>query len=173
MKMTTQDYRNIIRGKKNRASGEYFEQIINAACAHYEKEGKAVIIKTPEPMRPLRSIGNGRFEACFAKKAQPDFKGVLAGGQAIVFEAKHTDTGKLARSVVSDEQIRALDRHRRMGASCFVIVSFGFTDCFKIPWEVFVRMKELYGREYITPDDVEEYRIPCAGGVLEFLGKQQ
>ena len=56
-----------------------------------------------------------------------------------------------------------------LGAECFVMVSFGFERFFKIPWTVFRDMKEHYGRKYITPEDVQEYKVRYIGGVLQFL----
>lgn len=101
--------------------------------------------------------------------AQPDYKGTLAGGRAIVFEAKHTDSGRMQQSVISSEQEKQLDRHLKLGADCFVMVSFGFEHFFKIPWEIFRDMKTHYGRKYITPEDVKEYEVRYIGGVLQFL----
>ncbi|AFB75762.1 hypothetical protein 2016_scaffold57_00123 [Bacteriophage sp.] len=49
------------------------------------------------------------------------------------------------------------------------MVSFGFEQYFKIPWAVFRDMKDNYGRKYITPEDVQEYKIRYVGGVLQFL----
>ncbi len=121
--------------------------------------GIAEIAKTPEPMRPIQSLGRGKFIAIFEKTAQPDYKGTLKGGGAIVFEAKHTDADRLQQSAVTEEQAKRLDRHSRLGAECFVIVSFGFERYFKVPWEVFRDMKARYGRKYITPEDVKRVRV--------------
>lgn len=164
-----QNYKNILQGKRNRAAGQHFEELIEAACRHYRVKEIAEIDKTPEPFKVERHIGQGKFIGHYEKQAQPDFKGSICGGGSIVFEAKHTDTDRLAQSVVSDEQVRALNRHSKMGAHCFVIISFGFRLFYKIPWEQFQNMKELYGRKYIMPEDIKECRIKYAGGVLEFL----
>ena len=130
----------------------------------------AEITKTPEPMKPLsRPNAKGQFLACFTKQAQPDYKGTLKGGRAIVFEAKHTDAERMQRSVVSEEQEKQLDRHATLGAEAFILVSFGLQEYFKIPWEVFRDMKEHYGRKYIRPEDIREYQIKYVGGVLRFL----
>ena len=131
--------------------------------------GKAEITKTPEPMRPIKPLGQGKFIAHYEKMAQPDYKGTLAGGRAVVFEAKHTDSDRLQRSVISSEQEKQLDRHEKLGAECFVMVSFGFEQYFKIPWGVFRDMKARYGRKYITPQDVQEYKVAYTGGVIHFI----
>lgn len=161
--------RAILQGYLNKANGDYFEQIIEAACEQYAWDGVALIDKTPEPMRPERSLGRGRFVAHFAKKAQPDFKGTLDGGRAIIFDAKHTDTERLEQRAVTGEQTKALDLHAKLGGACFVLVSFGMQRFFMVPWEIFREMKAHYGRKYITPTDVKEYEVPFTGIKLEFL----
>ena len=168
--MDARYYRAAAAGRRSRAAGELLEEMIEAACKHYRLTGEAEITKTPEPMKPLgRPNSRGQFMACYTKQAQPDYKGTLKGGQAIVFEAKHTDADRLQQSVVSEEQEKQLDRHMALGAECFVIVSFGFQQFFKIPWKVFREMKARYGRKYIRPEDVREYKVRYAGGILQFL----
>ena len=170
MNQTQQHYRAVMAGKRNRVAGEHWEAMIEATCRHYRLKGVAEITKTPEPMKPLgRPNSKGQFLACYTKSAQPDYKGTLAGGRAIVFEAKHTDTDRMSRSVISEEQEKQLDRHMALGAECFVMVSFGIQEYFRIPWPVFRDMKEHYGRKYITPEDVQEYKVRYIGGVLQFL----
>lgn len=167
---TAQSGKTAATGRRSKAAGELWENMIGAACRYYSQNGIAEICKTPEPMKPLGgSNGKGQFLACFTKQAQPDYKGTLAGGRAIVFEAKHTDSDKIHRSVVNEEQERQLDRHAALGAECFVMLSFGFQRFFRIPWETFRDMKQRYGRKYITPKDVSEYEIRYTGGILQFL----
>lgn len=36
---------------------------------------------------------------------------------------------------------------------------------FFIPWNVWRDMKEMYGRQYLKPDDIEEYKVKCDGAV--------
>lgn len=166
---TAKHYKAVVSGKRSKVAGEYWEQMIEASCRYYSDNGIAEIMKTPEPMRPIKSLRDGRFIAVYTKMAQPDYKGTLAGGKAVVFEAKHTDTGRLLRSVISTEQEKQLDRHMKLGADCFVMVSFDFQRYFKIPWDIFRDMKEHFGRKYITPSDLEKYEIKYNGGVLRFL----
>lgn len=163
---------NIVKGILNRANGDYWESIIDAACEYYSRNGIAEIEKTPEPMRPIGSPNSkGQFLSCFTKKGQPDYKGTIKGGKAVVFEAKHTDTNRMHQSVITDEQEKRLNNHFSLGADCFVLVSFGLIRYYKIPWDVFRSMKEHYGRKYITPDDIQEYKITRTktGGYLNFL----
>lgn len=165
-----QRYKAAMTGRRSRAAGEFWENMLEATCRHYRLAGTAEIEKTPEPMKPLsRPNSKGQFLACFTKQAQPDYKGTLAGGRSIVFEAKHTDSDRMKRDVISEEQEKRLERHAALGADCFVMVSFGFQRFFKIPWEVFRDMKEHYGRKYITPEDVRDYEVRYIGGVLQIL----
>lgn len=159
-----------ITGARNRAAGQYFEQMIEAACREYRQAGVAEIDKTPEAMKPLgHSNGKGQFLACYTKKAQPDFKGTLKGGGSVVFEAKFTSADRIQQSVVLPQQMEALERHRMLGAECFILVSFDFDSFYKIPWEVWREMKERYGRKYLTPADIPEYRVCQVRGVIDFL----
>lgn len=168
--MDERHYRAVLTGHRNRAAGEEWERILEASCQHYRLKGEAEIEKTPEPMKPIGPKNSrGQFLACYTKQAQPDYKGTLKGGRAVVFEAKHTASDRLEQSVVTDEQKKRLDRHMALGAECFVMVSFGFREFFKVPWATFRAMKEHYGRKYITQEDVQEYKVRYIGGVLHFL----
>lgn len=162
-----------IIGLHNHDAGEQFENIIKAACDFYRDNGIAEIDKTPEPMRALYPMENGKFVACFTKRAQPDFKGCLNSGRCVCFEAKHTEQGEIKQSVVTEEQTRVLDSYNTMRAECFVVVSFGFFAFYKIPWGVWKNMKQIYGRKYLTPQDVVQYKIIFKYGVLDFLRKAE
>lgn len=168
--MDEKHYRAMLTGQRSRAAGEQLENIIEASCLHYRLKRLAEIEKTPEPSKQLTKMDRyGRFTACYEKRAQPDYKGTLAGGRSVVFEAKHTDADRLQQSAVTQEQEKRLNWHMELGAECFVLVSFGFREFFKVPWEVFRTMKEHYGRKYIKPGDVQEYKIQYLGGVLRLL----
>lgn len=88
------------------------------------------------------------------------------GGRAVAFEAKHTDTSQIQQTAVNSEQEKFLNREEQMGAICFVLVSFGFTDFFRIPWNEWKRMKEKYGRKYLKPEDIEQFRVKYCGQLM-------
>lgn len=159
-----------ILGAQNRSQGETLEEQIATACMVYRRRGVAAIEKTPEPMKVIQRLDNGRFVACFSKKAQPDFQGTLRTGRSVMFEAKTTRTGKILQSVVTKEQTEYLDSHAAMGALCFVVVSFGGFYA-RVPWQDWTRMKELYGHKYMTSEEAQPYRIRHDKyGALAFLG---
>ena len=149
--------------------GRQFEMMIEGACRYYRDTGRANIVKMPEPFRVItKDRANGKATVQFTAKAQPDFVGCLNNGRAIVFEAKYTDTGRIQRRVVTDAQANALQKYWEMGAVAAVCVGFGDAwdmKFFMLPWVVFCRMKYRYGRQYITPDDIGEYRVKFDGVV--------
>lgn len=158
-------------GARSRAEGAGFEYIINRACAYYSSIGLADVEKTPEPMKPLGGADRaGRFLACYTKQAQPDYKGILRGGKAVNFEAKHTDSDRMTYDRVSTAQALRLTRTERLGGIAFVLCSFSGRGFYRVPWAVWHDMKRLFGRKYITTADIESYRVPVAvPGVLLFL----
>lgn len=163
------DPRRQWQGAVSKAMGEAFENYITAACMYYRVKKLAVIEKTPEPMRVIKNIGQGKFIAHFEKQAQPDYKGCLHDGKAIVFEAKHTDKDYIDQSRLTDEQTSSLERYGNMGAWCFVLVSIKMQNFYRVPWKVWKDMKNLYKRKYMTAEDLEEYRVPMASGMIMIL----
>lgn len=157
-------------GRRAKTVGNTFENIINGACLYYRERGAAIIEKTPEPMRPLKPYGRpGQFIACFEKQAQPDYKGVLCDGTAIIFEAKHTDADRIQESVITETQRRNLDDFQKLGAKCFVMVSMKFQGFYRVPWRVFGNMKPEFGRKYMTKKDLEPYRLKEKKGTVLIL----
>lgn len=167
---TFKESRSLI-GKQSRENGLFFENMIIDSARFYENRGISVIDKTPEPMRVLgvSDRSKGRFIACFEKKAQPDFKGILQDSTMILFDAKHTDKDRIIRAAVTDEQEKCFERYMKMGAMCFLVVSIGFEEYYRIPWIVFRDMKKIYGHAYMGKSELVPYRIKYSGGVLKFL----
>ena len=164
-------YRHQITGRMNKERGRLLEELIENSCRLYEAEGKALIEKTPEPMRVVRKMNDGAHFICvFEKKAQPDFKGTLKGGRAVVFESKYTTAGQIGQSAVTDEQAKRFDQHQALGALCFVLVSFSLDSFCAIPWTIWREMKERFGRKYIKCSEAEIIgRVPFTGSRILFL----
>ena len=98
-----------------------------------------------------------------------DFKGTLTGGRAVVFEAKHTDSDRIEQSRLTDEQVESLSTHHGLGAAAFVLVSVGLQDFFRVPWEVWRDMKDIYGHKHMKLAELEPYRVQYIAGVLKLL----
>lgn len=90
--------------------GRQHEMMIEGGCRHYAAEGRASIIKVPEPFRVLRK-----------DRARGIATAVCAG--------------------IKD-------------------------DSFMIPWPVFADMKKIFGRLYVTPADIAEYKVKFTGVIL-------
>lgn len=148
-----------LQGKISREKGKQFENRISQSLDYYRQRGFADIEKTPEPMKVLRRMDHGRFTACFEKKAQPDYKGVLKGGREILFEAKYTDGEKLEQSRVGELQADYMNRHQSLGARCYVIAGFSSGKVYRIPWGIWDDMKSHFGRKYVTEKDLEKFLI--------------
>lgn len=158
------------QNKKNRAQGAFFEQMINEACGFYRARQIADIEKTPEPMQPTKDLGGGKFIAHYVSTAQADYKGFLVGGQAVNFEAKYTDTERMAYDRVTEDQRERLERAFQYGAHAFVLCSFGSIGFYRIPWKVWRDMKGHFGHKYITPQEAAPFEVRIGGpGVLLFL----
>ena len=161
-----QQYKN----RQNNAQGQHFEREILAGCKMYQQHGIATIDKTPEPFKVTKkNHKTGEFTGRFGKHAQPDFQGTMHGGRSIVFEAKQTSKDRINRNVLTDTQMDVLEKHNRLGALCGVCVNIQ-DDFFFIPWNVWRDMKEMYGRQYLKAEDIEEYRVKFDGAV-HFLGQ--
>lgn len=147
------------QGWKNRAEGKAFEDRLDATFAYYADKGYAQIDKTPEPMKILRRMPGGKFLACFLKKAQPDYKGFIKGGRAVVYEAKYTSRDRAEQSIVNEEQTGYMDKASALGARCFILLGYSTGAVYCIPWHVWSDMKRYYGRKYVTEEDIKQYRI--------------
>ena len=157
-----------IGGSKARINGQRFEQLIDSMCRVYAETGVAKIEKTPEPMKPLRPPNRmGQFLACYTKQAQPDYKGTLRYGQAVIFEAKHTDAPRIEQSRVTEEQLAALLEHEKLGAECFILVSFGFMRFYRVPVKNWHDMKRIYGKVSVNEKDLAPFLLKS----MNFLGK--
>lgn len=164
-------YSRSILGMRNRAAGEQFERMINAAAVFYEERGISVIDKTPEPMKVLKVHNRqlGQFICCFAKQAQPDYKGILQDSTMVLFDAKHTDKERISRDIVTTEQEECFERYMKKGAMCFIVVSIGFEKFYRVPWIVFRDMKKIYGHKYMNVAELDPYKVKYVNGILRFL----
>lgn len=171
--MTDKDRADVLASYKHARSrivGVSFESIIETACDYYRYEMFADIEKTPEPLSPIKELPGRKFIAVYTKKAQTDFKGTLAGGLSINFEAKATESARMAQDRVTEGQKKRLERAYKLGGVAFVLCRFGPLDFYRVPWEVWRVMKETFGHKYITPQEIEPFRVRFGGpGVLLFL----
>lgn len=160
-----------INQRKRVKSGSRFEALIERACERYRKEGLAIIYKNSEPLRPSGKFGKGgAISAYYQKKSVPDFTGVLKGGQAIMFEAKHV-SGKpsIPFSRLQEHQERYLIDFESMGAQSYVLIGFDMTDFYMIPIDDYLNFKANNGKKSLNKNEIEVYRIEKTTKGLRFL----
>lgn len=155
------------QNRSNNDRGRMFENLVNQGCQYYKIHELAMIEKTPEPFRVKKKNKDGTFKGRFTGLAQPDYKGTIKGGQAIAFEVKMTSTDRLKKSVVTNFQATCLNYHFIMGAYVGVCCLIGKTVGF-IPWDDWMNMKEIFGRQYILEDELKKYQVPTPG-YIDFL----
>lgn len=168
----TEEQINSLRGKQSKVAGATFENVISAACEYYKELNLAYIEKTPEAFKitgKKKAAYGLVFEGVFTRKCQPDFKGTLKGGQAICFEAKHTDGDDIAQNRLTGEQMKSLELHHNLGAKAYILVSIKMQNFYWVPWEVWQQMKSIYGRKYMKAPDLKQYEIKFEYGILKFL----
>ena len=158
------------QGLANKREGEAFEFHIETALLRYKEAGIAEIEKTPEPIKQIgRPNHRGQFLATYTKRAQPDFKGTLPGGRSIVFEAKSTRQDKISQSSVTDDQRERLEHHNKLGALAFVVVAMGLDNVYRVPWETWRDMREIYGHKSMNREELEPFRIYWREGMIQLL----
>lgn len=175
--ITAKQYNAYLIGARSRAAGAQFENEILASLRYYENQGTVKADKTPEPMKTLSGADvYGHFKACFTKKAQADFSGTLKGGRAVRFEAKQTSGDRFERSRLTNEQMKDLREHGKLGALCFVILCFTSNmrnNYYRIPFGIWDNMKNIFGRQYVKESDVEQYRILCKQGIIRLFTSEE
>lgn len=157
---------------KARNNGARFENLIETSCAYYQKQGIAHIQKTPEPMRPIRAVNRtkGQYLAVHTKKAQPDFAGTLKGGKSVMFEAKHTDSTNIRFDRINDAQEHDLTINTKLGAKCFVLISFGFKNFYAVDWNEWLLLEIKLGKKSVNEKDLARHKVNSHNGRLMFLG---
>lgn len=159
------------RGAKSRSAGLNFEASIVSACDYYKERGLACIDKTPEPIRQIGAKDKyGQFRACYTKAAQPDFKGTLAGGQAVVFEAKATESDRLMIDRVTSWQADALQLHNDLGAETFVLARVQ-SRIWRIDWGRWIMQVQMGKRKFFNICDLEDMAVEISmhHGIIDFL----
>ena len=160
-----------LAGRISHGIGANFEEYITNICKMYEAKKLAKIEKTPEPMKILKHLEDGRFETVFTKAAQPDFKGTIKGGKTVVFDAKYTESDRIRYQVLSEHQRENLLEYKELGAIAFILVGFEDGLMYRIDIETWTGMKENMGRMYIKEEELKEMSLEVKNvkGIVDFL----
>lgn len=156
------------RNRRSNARGRGFENLLMKGCQHYQNRGTAVINKVYEPYICTKVLRDGKFTGRFLDRAEPDFKGVLDGGRAVAFEAKSTSKSRIQYNALTSTQLDWLREQYDMGALAFVAIDIQGR-FFSIPYPVWADMKNIFGKKFLVPGDIEEYEVIFDGKPLLLL----
>lgn len=147
-------------GRKAKQNGKRFETLLDKYFSFFAEMGYCNIEKTPEPFKFIKPYSNNLFVGCFVKSAQPDYKGTLQGGRAIVLEAKSVENGKIQKSALTDNELKELLRHQKLGACSGVLVYDNEkANIHLLPVVMFEKMEEIFGKKHIKLSQVKRYVI--------------
>ena len=155
------------RAAMSNGRGRMHEMLIEGACRYYSSRNRAHVTKIPEPFRVMKKSPTGIATVRFTAHAEPDFKGCVAGGRLICFEAKFTGTARINQDVVTKTQADILEKYDSLGAIAAVCVGIQ-QDAYMVPWEVFGNMKQYFGHKYASAEDIRAYQVKN-DGVIKFL----
>lgn len=151
------------QGKTAKRNGKAFEKKLEDIFAMYKEKLLCNIEKTPEPYRyikPYTNGGGGLFVATFSKSAQPDFKGTLSGGRAVVLEAKSVHNDRFNLAMLTDTELKELILHDTLGAISGVLVygqESGFIYFF--PCSFIANMQAIKGYKHIKLENAEAFTV--------------
>ncbi len=122
-------------GHANR--GKAWEQYLELFHARYEAQGRAAVIRTPAPMRILRSVKGGQFLAVHASEGPPDYV-LISGGIGIMAEAKECKGSRFPMKNLHAHQGRRLDQWERQGGVGVVLLRHQASNtAWILPWSNF------------------------------------
>lgn len=160
--------KNRIRGKRSKAYGDQFENLIELSCKRYASQGLAYINKTFPPFTAIRRQ-RGQVVGFYGNSGQPDFAGTLKNGRSVVFEAKHTNTTNIPFERIANHQKQALKKHHKLGAKAFILVAFKLDDIYKIPINDWLKLEKNIGKKSVNEKDLKEYKLNKDKGLINFL----
>ena len=129
-KMTTDEYRASVRGKRNRRTGETAEAI---ARRELERMGIGMLERVHTPWG-IKRLGKRIISAYPKEKVSGDFRGIELGGRSVLVEVKEREDGVLSLSDFAPHQREALSKHHLLGGlSMFVWVYNGVGKILKWP----------------------------------------
>lgn len=116
--------------------GKAWEQMLEMYHARYEAQGRAVVIRTPPPMRILHANRNGTFSAVYTAEGPPDYM-ALAGGVALLVEAKECNAERWPLKNLHPHQGARLDDWEAQGGRGAVLLRHvKSSSAWVLPWSL-------------------------------------
>lgn len=114
--------------------GKAWEQTLEMYHARYEAQGRAVVIRTPPPMRILRSIKPGQFVAVYESAGPPDYM-ALSEGTAFLLEAKQCHGERWAlKNLHAHQGLRLDDWEKQGGKGAVLLQHVPSSSAWVLPW---------------------------------------
>lgn len=107
---------------RRQRTGAAVENLVQHALNAASARGRAHINKRATPVRVQHVGKNGRVTGHFERSPGVDYHGVLRGGRAVYLEVKSCHKGTFPLSSIEPEQWDEMDRARRLGAACALVV---------------------------------------------------
>jgi hypothetical protein len=108
--------------------GKQWELILDGWHDRYRLEGRAVVYRTPPPVKVLGSVERGIFRGCWLGLGPPDYAGVVAGfgrslastARAVAFDAKDCAAARWSFDSLEAHQARDLADWSSAGGFSFI-----------------------------------------------------
>ena len=126
------------RARRSHANrGKALEGRLDAMHQTYAAQNRAFIWRSCPPVKVLSAIrAGGYFSACFAGQGPADYAGVIAGGRAVVIEAKECSAGRWSLANLHPHQAEHLERVHVLGGVAQVVLAYAPTrSTWALPWE--------------------------------------
>ena len=140
--------------------GRATEDMLNLAHQSMAVRGIAWIRKIPTPIKVLRPMSDGKFLAVFSASAGADYVGTLAGGRAVVVEAKELKKGpSLSARRFTVAEVDHLTNTMEAGGLAIVFVRRVIDgSLWAIPWAEYLAVLDT-GRKSMNLDRAPEFRV--------------
>lgn len=113
--------------RKRKKAGNAWEHRIQAENDLLTELGRAECFRSFDALRVVGTLPNGHFDTIRVSKSEPDFHGTLQGGLSFTFDAKRTESPRLATPDPKKpkswfHQVVTLSRVTRLGGIGFLYV---------------------------------------------------
>jgi penicillin-binding protein-related factor A (putative recombinase) len=120
--------------------GRDWELCLDSWHDRYRLEGRALIHRTPPPVRVLSRVDKGVFRGSFLGLGPPDYAGVVAGfgpprstSRAVAFDAKDCAGARWSFGDLAEHQARDLEEWSQVGGYAFLALRLAGQG-WVVPW---------------------------------------
>lgn len=137
------------QGSIAKKNGQSFERRLESYFILQNNLGFCDIRKQNEALKPVRSLGGGKFLAVYQTQSGCDYFGTLYGGNSIVAEAKHRESDRIRLSDFTESEINHLKKTSALGGYALVFIEFSDKKMFLIPFALIEKSELLFRYKHI------------------------